>query len=93
MSEGYLYAIATILDPMSKLEKTRKEPWIDDDIDWYQEYRHVFEKVFDLYRLHNPGVKVGITAPSSLSGLAKAFYHISIRQKVNSRETFEELRT
>ncbi|KAE8314150.1 hypothetical protein BDV41DRAFT_575993 [Aspergillus transmontanensis] len=59
MSEGYLYAIATILDPMSKLEKTRKEPWIDDDIDWYQEYRHVFEKVFDLYRLHNPGVNVG----------------------------------
>ncbi|KAE8331706.1 hypothetical protein BDV39DRAFT_200851 [Aspergillus sergii] len=73
MSEGYLYAIATILGPMSKLEKTRKEPWIDDDIDWYQEYGHVFEKVFDLCRLHNPGVNVG----SILFQLARDFLTVA----------------
>ncbi|EAU32787.1 predicted protein [Aspergillus terreus NIH2624] len=51
-AEGYIYAIATILDPTSKLEKFKTATWLDDDTDWYQKYRTVFEKVFHFYRRH-----------------------------------------
>jgi hypothetical protein len=76
-AEGYIYAIATILDPMAKLEKFKKGPWLVDETDWHTEYRRVFEKVFDLYRHHNPAIKVQSTVSGTLSNLDKAFFHIS----------------
>lgn len=92
-AEGYIYAIATVLDPMSKLEKFKKGAWLDDDTDWYLEYRTVFEKVFYFYRQQNPAINVPSTVSSTLSGLDKAFYNISKRQKLSpSAATFEELK-
>jgi hypothetical protein len=79
---------------MAKLEKFRKGPWLDDEIDWHTEYQRVFEKVFDLYRHHNPAIKVQSTVSSTLSDLDKAFFHISKQRKQSpSIETYEELKT
>ncbi|EAU30716.1 predicted protein [Aspergillus terreus NIH2624] len=92
-AEGYIYAIATILDPTSKLEKFKTATWLDDDTDWYQKYRTVFEKVFHFYRSQNPSVNTPSTVSDPLSGLNKAFYHLSKRRRLaTSSETFEELK-
>jgi hypothetical protein len=93
-AEGYLYAIATILDPTSKLEKFRTGAWADDDIDWHGEYWRVFENVFDFYCNHNPYIDVQSAVSGLLSGLDRAFFHISKQQKRSpSHEIYEELKT
>jgi Domain of unknown function (DUF4413) len=93
-AEGYLYAIATILNPMCKLETFKGPTWKEDDIDWHMEYRRVFEKVFHYYRNHNPDIEVQSTVSNSLSGLDKAFFQISKRRRLSpSHETYEELKT
>ena len=48
-SEGYVYAIATILNPQSKLEQFKKASWIGDDKDWVGLYHQVFLDVFKHY--------------------------------------------
>ncbi|OJJ98579.1 hypothetical protein ASPACDRAFT_62071 [Aspergillus aculeatus ATCC 16872] len=93
LAEGYIYAIATILDPMSKLEKFKKDAWLDDDTDWYLEYRTVFKKVFYFYCSQNPAINTPSTISGSLSGLDKAFYNISKRRRLSpAAETFKELK-
>jgi hypothetical protein len=60
---------------------------------WYQKYRTVFEKVFHFYRSQNPSVETPSTVSDPLSGLNKAFYHLSKRRRLaTSSETFEELK-
>ena len=91
---GYIYAIATILDPTSKLEKFKTATWLDDGTDWYQEYRTIFEKVFHFYRSQNPSVDTQSSVSDPLSGLNKAFFHLSKRRRLaSSSETFEELKS
>jgi hypothetical protein len=93
-TEGYIYAIAAILDPMSKLEKFKKAAWVDEDVNWHDKYRRVFENVFDFYRNHNPDIEVQSVVSGSLSGLDRAFFHISKRRKRSpSLSTYEELKT
>ncbi|KAJ1704854.1 hypothetical protein NYO67_12991 [Aspergillus flavus] len=93
-TEGYIYAIATILDPTLKLETFKKGPWLDDNTDWAYEYRQVFEGVFNLYRCYNPNVDTQSTVSGPLSGLDRAFYHVSKRRKKSPlSEIFEELKT
>jgi hypothetical protein len=93
-AEGYIYAIATILDPMSKLEKFKKAARVDEDVNWHDKYRRVFENVFDFYRYHNPDIEVQSVVSGSLSSLDRAIFHISKRRKRSpSLSTYEELKT
>ncbi|KAL2801495.1 hypothetical protein BJX63DRAFT_438830 [Aspergillus granulosus] len=78
---------------MSKLEKFKNSAWLGDNVDWYLEYRTVFEKVFHFYRQQNPAINAPSAASSALSGLDKAFYNILKRQKLSpSAATFKELK-
>ncbi|OAL68712.1 hypothetical protein A7D00_7370 [Trichophyton violaceum] len=68
-AQGYLYAMATILDPKSKLQTFNKASWREEaedlgdgspeaDIDWAQEYRQCFEDIFSYYRVQYPDIVV-----------------------------------
>ena len=46
---GYLYAMATMLAPQMKQQEFKRQLWADDEIDWYEEYTTVFQKLYDHY--------------------------------------------
>ena len=56
--EGYLYAIATILNPAAKLEKFTTASWIDDGTNWIEVYQQVFSQVFEYYKQKHSKISV-----------------------------------
>jgi hypothetical protein len=47
-SEGYLYAMATILSHRQKLKEFQSKEWADE-CDWFVEYGNIFRKLFHHY--------------------------------------------
>lgn len=70
--EGYLYAIATILNPASKLKIFSSASWIDDGTDWVQVYQRVLTKIFEYYKQKNPSIAVESVYPPNQSTLDRA---------------------
>jgi hypothetical protein len=54
-AQGDIFAIATILDPASKLQYFKGEEWDDNgEVHWYARYCGIFNKVFMHYMDQNP---------------------------------------
>ena len=56
--EGYIYAIATILNPVAKLQAFITASWIEDGKDWAGTYQEIFIKIFKYYANKNPEINV-----------------------------------
>lgn len=85
-SEGYVYAIATILNPQSKLEQFKKASWIEDDEDWVNIYHQVFINVFKHYQTSNPNISVQTTRSVHISEVNQAgnrIRHVRKRRRVS----------
>lgn len=57
-NQGYIYAIATILNPATKLHAFTTASWIEHGKDWAAHYREIFTKVFEYYANQNPDFSV-----------------------------------
>ena len=96
-SEGYVYAIATILNPRSKLDQFMEASWIDDKEDWVALYRQVFIRVFEHYKNKNPDIAVERVHSSHLSQLDCVAHHIHKKhctvQTTETTQGFAEVET
>lgn len=95
-SEGYVYAIATILNPRSKLQHFSKASWIDDKDNWAALYHQAFVNIFEHYKNNNPHISVERVQSGHLSQLDRASQHIRKKRRIiqkNSTEGFAEVET
>lgn len=83
-SQGYLYAIATILNPATKLHAFTTASWIEAGKDWAAHYREIFTKVFEYYANQNPHVNVRALPQHFTSRLDRASAQVRKKRRLNT---------
>ena len=86
-SEGYVYAIATMLNPQSKLEHFSTASWIDDKDDWAAMYHQTFVEVFEHYKAKNPDITVKQLSSGNASQLDHVTHQIHKKHCTDSSTT------
>lgn len=86
-TEGYIYAIATILNPATKLSAFKKASWLEDGVDWADKYHTVFVQVFELYKKKNPHISVEILQTGPSSRFDRASEQIRKRRRLSNAST------
>ena len=75
-SEGYIYVMATILNPQSKLSHFAKASWLDDWDDWVAIYHQAFVKIYEHYQAKDPEIAVKRVHSAHISHLDHTCDHI-----------------
>lgn len=93
-SQGFIYAIATILYPGAKLKCFKTQVWQDTTKNWHDTYEKIFHKVFQYYSDRNPNIKVQSGTYSSVSTLDRALARSKHRHLPSSTtSTYREIQT
>jgi hypothetical protein len=84
-AQGDIFAIATILDPASKLQYFKGEEWNDDgEVDWHARYRGIFIRVFMHYMDHNPDIRVDIMATDYTDQFETYMQHVTKKRRLTA---------
>jgi hypothetical protein len=95
-AEGYVYAIATILNPSQKLSTFQKGSWAEQEINWHDKYAGTFHELFHFYCLLHPDATTPSTQPKQKEGLQRAIFELQKhKQKQPSQpdQLYPELET
>ncbi len=79
-TEGYVYAIASILDPSKKMTAFDDESWKDDATDWKTLYGTVFKEVFTHYQTLYPDVERRVAQRDHLAGIDRSIQRFKRRR-------------
>lgn len=84
-AQGDIFAIATILDPASKLQYFKGEEWDDDgEVDWYARYRGIFTRVFMHYMDQNPSIQVDKMAADYDDKFETYMQHVTKKRRLTA---------
>ena len=81
--EGYIYAIATILNPAAKLHAFTTAFWIEEGEYWVSKYQEIFTKIFEHYANKNPDIDVQTLSQRNTSCLDHISAHICKKHCTN----------
>jgi hypothetical protein len=85
-TEGYVYAIAALLDPAKKLDAFSAESWKNDGTDWADKYERVLRKLFEHYQERYPDIQARATFAQQLTGIDRSINRINNRRRDLSEE-------